>query len=286
MKFTILGASGFIGSHVATLAREQGHEVFCPGRDTRLEGLELGHVIYAIGLTSDFRQRPHDTVTAHVTKLQQILTQTDFDSLVYLSSTRVYSRCPTSTSGSHDPVAVSEDTPVSVLSSDFSDLYNISKLMGESLALTHGRKVKIARLSNVVGMDVSSDNFLISVLREALQTGRVELRTALESAKDYVSVSDVAEILLRLGTEGRHSIYNVASGANTTHREIVTRLGLLTGARFSVVAGSPTVTFPPINVHRLIDEFQYAPRSLDAMICSMVSGFRSHFSQQTDKYAA
>ncbi|WP_010588149.1 NAD-dependent epimerase/dehydratase family protein [Schlesneria paludicola] len=286
MKYTVLGASGFIGSHLAALAQRQGHDVFCPARDAALEGLDLGHVIYAIGLTSDFRQRPHDTVTAHVTKLQEILTQTSFDSLVYLSSTRVYSRCLTNMIGSDGTVAVSEETPVSVLSSDFSDLYNISKLMGESLALTHGRKVKIARLSNVVGMDVTSDNFLISVLREGLKTGRVELRTALDSAKDYVSVSDVADILLRLGTSGKHSIYNLASGVNTTHREIVARLGLLTGTRFHVAPGSPTITFPPIDVRRLVDEFQYAPRSLDAMICSIVSGFRSHFSHQTGKYAA
>ena len=80
MKYTVLGASGFIGSHVANLARREGHDVDCPGRDENLDGRHLGHVIYSIGLTSDFRQRPHDTVTAHVTKLQEILTRTTFDS--------------------------------------------------------------------------------------------------------------------------------------------------------------------------------------------------------------
>ena len=279
MKYTVLGASGFVGSHVAELARKNGHDVFCPGRDESLVGLDLGHVIYSIGLTSDFRQRPHDTVTAHVTKLQQVLTQSTFDSLVYLSSTRVYARCPIDST-------VTEEMPLSVLSTDFSDLYNLSKLMGESIALTHGPKVKIARLSNVVGMDLTSDNFLISVLRDCIQVGRVELKTALDSSKDYISVLDVAEMLLRLGVEGQQSIYNLGSGINTTHSEIIQRLGLLTGARFNVAAGSPKVSFPRIGISRLEREFGFSPRSLTTIICSLVSGFRSHYSQQTSKSAA
>jgi len=69
--------------------------VICPTRDESLDGRDLGHIIYCIGITADFRRRPHDTITAHVTKLQEVLTRTSFESLVYLSSTRVYSRCVT-----------------------------------------------------------------------------------------------------------------------------------------------------------------------------------------------
>lgn len=286
MKFTVLGSSGFIGSHIAALARKRGHDVDCPSRDERLDGRNLGHVIYAIGLTSDFRSRPHETVTAHVTKLQQVLTSASFDSLIYLSSTRVYSRCQPPIFDHVIAPAVTEDTPVAVLSSDFSDLYNLSKLMGESIALTHGNKVKIARLSNVVGLDLKSDNFLMSIVRDCLQKRSVDLKTTMDSSKDYVSVDDVADIVLRLGTEGRHSIYNVGSGINATHRQIAARLGLLTGARFQVAPGSSTVTFPPINIERLKREFCFEPKGLDAMICSLVSGFRSHYSTRTIEKAA
>jgi len=284
MKYTVLGSTGFVGSHVKQLAMLQGHQVNCPGRDDDLSACDLGHVIYCIGLTSDFRQRPHETIAAHVTKLQQILTTTQFESLVYLSSTRVYARCQPP--ASQDQFAVSEDLPLPVLSSDFSDLYNISKLMGESIALTHGPRVKIARLSNVVGMDVQSDNFLISVLRDCVVDGRVELKSSLDSAKDYVSVNDVARVLLQLGTEGRHSIYNLASGENTTHRQIADQLVRLTNAKVNIAPNSPTITFPTIDISRLRTELNFVPQSLNSLMDSLVQGFRSHFSLPTDKYAA
>ncbi len=285
MKYTVLGSSGFIGSHVAALATQQGHEVDRPARDEKLDGRDLGHVVFAIGITSDFRSRPYETVTAHVTKLQEILTTTSFDSLVYLSSTRVYSRCPIDPLREHGS-AVSEEMPVGVLSSDFSDLYNLSKLMGESLALTHGSKAKIARLSNVVGPDFASDNFLISVVRDCVKSGKVKLRTSLDSSKDYVAVQDVARIVLKLGTEGQHSIYNVASGSNTTSRTIVQRLAELTGSTVEEERGSPTVSFPRIDVGRIEREFGFVPQNFEAMISSLVSEFRSHLSLQNSKNAA
>ncbi|MEI8382761.1 MAG: NAD(P)-dependent oxidoreductase [Planctomycetota bacterium] len=285
MKFTVLGSTGFIGSHVAALARSQGHDVYCPVRGESLDHQNLGHVIYAIGITADFRQRPHETITAHVTKLQEVLTQSTFESLVYLSSTRVYARC----SGNGRPVglhAVNESTPVPVVSSDFSDLYNLSKLMGESIALSHAPRVRVARLSNVVGPDFTSDNFLTSVLRDCVQKGRVLLRSSLASVKDYVSVKDVAEILLRIGTDGRSPIYNVASGCQTTNAEIITELTRLTGAEISVTPEAPTLGFPPIDISLLSAEFGFAPRCMEEILPDLVAQSWKYYSLPTCREAA
>ena len=344
MKYTVLGATGFIGSHVAALARSLGHEVVCPGRDDNLDGQHLGHAIYSIGITADFRRRPHDTVTAHVTKLQEVLTRTSFDSLVYLSSTRVYARCaspdehfdsatrsellPDSRSCSlpsagrvreegsvasqfhllppspalpaegrenespnygklflasppaHPWPGISEETAIPVLPSDFSDLYNLSKLMGESIALASSPRVRVARLSNVVGPDFDSDNFILSVIRDCVRNGHVELKTSLDSAKDYVSVDDVAALLLQLGPTGSHSIYNVASGVNTTHGEITRELTQLTGATVSVADASPTITFPRIDIRRAASEFHFTPRRLEGLLPALIAGLRTHLEHQ------
>ncbi len=283
MRYTVLGATGFIGSHVAALARSLGHEVWCPARDENLDGQDLGHAIYSIGITADFRRRPHDTVTAHVTKLQEILTRTSFDSLVYLSSTRVYARCASpdelSERASSWP-GVSEAATIPVLPTDFSDLYNLSKLMGESIALASSPGVRVARLSNVVGPDFDSDNFILSVIRDCVRNGRVELKTALDSAKDYVAVEDVAALLLQLGPAGSHSVYNVASGVNTTHGEIVRELASLTGATVTVADASPTMTFPRIDIRRAVTELNFSPRHLEELLPSLVSGLRTHLQRQ------
>src|SRR5688572_20741048 len=119
---TVLGASGFIGGHLVTKLRESGCDVFTPEREADLSGKRLGHVVYCIGLTADFRSRPLDTVTAHVCRLVEVMRDCDFESLLYLSSTRLYKG---------DSKIAQEDDPFQVAPLDPDDLYNVSKLMGE-----------------------------------------------------------------------------------------------------------------------------------------------------------
>ena len=91
MRFTVFGATGFIGANLVAHLSRRGHEVRCPKRDLPIEaGDHLGHVIYAIGLTANFRSRPYETVEAHVGLLSRLLQTSCFDSWLYLSSTRVY----------------------------------------------------------------------------------------------------------------------------------------------------------------------------------------------------
>ena len=58
MSWTVLGASGAIGRRLVGYLRQTGHVVYTPERgDPGVWTRPLGHVIYAIGLTADFRQR-------------------------------------------------------------------------------------------------------------------------------------------------------------------------------------------------------------------------------------
>src|SRR5712691_7197034 len=139
---TVLGASGFIGSHLVARLQELNLQCFAPERDQELGGKSLGHIVYCIGLTADFRQKPFETVDAHVSTLLKIVRQCEFDSLLYLSSARLY-RGQETIAGEDDPVRVNP------LQND--DIYNISKLMGESLSLDCGRPARVARLSAVYG---------------------------------------------------------------------------------------------------------------------------------------
>src|SRR2546423_7434097 len=161
---TVLGGSGFIGSALARRLGESRREYLAPGRDEKLVGRQLGHILYCVGLTADFRSRPFETVQAHVCHLLHILRDCDFDSLLYLSSARIYQGAGATTR---------EEDPLQVSPSKQDDLYNISKAMGESLALHCGHRVRIVRISNVYGGDFASDNFLSSLIRDAVNQGRV-----------------------------------------------------------------------------------------------------------------
>lgn len=263
---TVFGARGFVGRALAVYLRERGYRVRESTRgDTSWRGADLGHTFYTIGLTADFRSRPFETIDAHVSLLAEILRGSRFDSFVYCSSTRVYA-----TTASTD-----EATPIPTLSSNPDHLYNLSKLMGEAACLGSGLpNARVARLSNVFGRDLVSQNFLTSVLREAVETGRVHLRTAFSSEKDYVWVGDVVRALEAIAVAGREPITNVAYGHNTTHREIMDHIRAATGAEITVEAGAADVTFPQISTARLDGLGVTGRTPLSAMIGELVDAFR------------
>ncbi|OYD49362.1 NAD-dependent epimerase/dehydratase family protein [Acidovorax kalamii] len=253
--FTVLGASGYIGSRLVVHLRAQGHTVWAPARgDAEVFARPLGHVIHCVGLTADFRTRPFDTVDAHVGLLAEVLRRAQFDSLLYLSSTRVYMGA----------TRTDEDAPLSVLPGDPSYLYNLTKLTGESLCHASGRTgVRVARLSNVVGpgLDAASGNLVADLLHQARQ-GRVVLRSDPQSAKDYVQVADILDWLPRIALQGRATVYNLASGCQTSHAQWLDWLQARTGCAVEVLPGGPLQPFPPIAVSRLQGEWGVVPRPL------------------------
>ena len=255
LGFTVLGGNGFVGQALCRWLLERGHEVHTPARHLSLTELSAslrGHVVYCIGLTADFRSRPWDTVDAHVGALRHLLAEGNFASLTYLSSTRVY----LGADAGHEDAAliVHPDAP--------DQLFNLSKLMGESLchaAHRLGKPVRVVRLSNVVGRDLTSDNFLYALLREALADGTIHLKSSIDSAKDYIALTDVIRMLELISSCGKALCYNLASGQQTTNSEVVEAIVKLTGARFSVSDGAHLTTVPQIEIGRLREEFGFDP---------------------------
>jgi nucleoside-diphosphate-sugar epimerase len=262
LKYTVLGASGFIGSALVTHLQDLGCEVITPTREARPDSnLDLGHVIYTIGLTADFRTRPFDTIEAHIGVLSRWLSMGRFDSFVYLSSTRVY----------HGASRGQEDEPIAVSSQNPSDLYNLSKLAGESLCLNCGlANVKVARLANVVGEGAPENDFLPSLIKEA-RNGHIHLKTAMNSAKDYVHIADVVSLLTKIGPTGLHQLYNVASGGNTSHETILNILVQMTSCQVTVDPNAPVQCFPRIMIDRIKEEFGFTPESCVDYIPQLLS---------------
>src|SRR6516225_5278477 len=92
--FSLFGGTGLVGRNLALELRRCGHSVRVIGRDFPGRGETLGHIVYCVGLTADFRERRADTVRAHACVLADVLEAHRFESFLYLSSTRVYAGNP------------------------------------------------------------------------------------------------------------------------------------------------------------------------------------------------
>ena len=249
-RFTVLGSGGYLGSHLAETLQRAGYEVILPARGEPLPAAS-GHVVFCIGVASDFRRRPHDTIRAHVVELERYLSQGGWTSFLYLSSTRVYA------GGARGD----EDAGLLLRPTDPDHIYNLSKATGESLCLTldHPR-LRVVRLSNVYGDDAGTGTFIADVLRDA-RTGAVQFGMDAASEKDYVALPDVLELLPRIALAGRGRLYNVASGRNVRAGEIAAVLERA-GVRATFAAGGPVVRFPPIAIDRVVAEFGFRPQQL------------------------
>ncbi len=264
VKFTVFGSTGFIGSNLVHYLKTLGVDVFTPPRGNFSFTRDLGHVVYCIGMTADFREKPFDTIRSHICLLLEIFEKTNFDSFVYLSSTRVYSRA----TSSH------EDSVLGAVPCDPEDLYNLSKMMGESVCLSSKlHNVKIIRLSNVYGSDFQSKNFLFSIIRDAVSNKKIILKTNPASEKDYINIKDVVEIIPKISVEGKHKIYNVASGQNISHKEIVDYLRKKTGCLLEVEPNSKQVIFPRIDISRVQNEFGLSPSSLLSNLSDLTASY-------------
>ena len=255
MRFTITGSQGMIGSRLNSYLREQGHEIFRLTRDSSVPD-DCGHVIHCAGVTGDFLDRPLDTMYAHVGMIEEILRNWQFESVIYLSSTRLY-RGVTDTA---------EDTPLRVEPGRADDLYNISKLAGEAVCLAVDcPAVRVARLSHVCSCEFSSGNFLDSLARDAMTLGKIILRSDHETRRDCILMDDVIALLSRIAVEGQHRIYNIASGTSITVGKIVEIIQRNTGCEVlwpesdSVDKG----TDPEIDNRRIREEFAFKPARLE-----------------------
>ncbi len=273
MKWTVLGGNGFVGRAICGILQRNRDEFAVPTRqeiENGIKGQELGHVVYCIGLTADFRQRPLDAVQAHLCVLHQIITSNRCESITYLSSTRVYAGLD----------QTKEDHPLLVNPIHLSDLYNLSKLSGEALCLSCGLPAKIVRLSNVYGHadnpNINSPLFIPSLLRESAIEKKLIFRSAPSSNKDYIHVEDAARLTMDIALKGQSKIYNVAAGYNISNLQIADMLRQCE-IEIEFLSDAEPICFPSIDIGRIQNEFYPPGHNLLNDLPELLNAFRKHY---------
>ena len=266
MKFTVLGANGFIGKNLVNHLQNIGMEIYTPNiRHEDISKKHLGHVIYAIGELNS-KKNPLNVIESHVCYLNKLLNDSNFESLLYCSTTRIYFGLKTT----------HEDSSLNLDPTNINNLYPISKIMGESICLAFDNpRIRVARLSNVSGFNHTSKLFLPSIIREAVDKKKITLRTTLQSEKDYVHIDDVVKVLAKIALNGKYRIYNVAKGENTTNKEIATKLQEITSCELKVIQNAKDYSFPIINIERIVNEFNFNSKSVLNYIEDIVKSYKN-----------
>jgi nucleoside-diphosphate-sugar epimerase len=272
---TVLGSSGFVGSNLVKQLVENNIEFETPIRNDNLNNKFRGDIIYCIGLTSDFRQKPFETIEAHICLLTKILKEVDFNSLTYLSSTRLYVN-------SNEKEA-NESSEIKISINDSDELYTLTKLTGERICLSSGRNTKIARLSNVFGVDYNSTNFLFDLLNKAKNTSKIELFSTLNSAKDYISIESVTSMLLDISMSKCSGIYNIANGENLSNEELLLIIKQFFDFEYSIHSDAKEIVHPIINIDKIKQEFNFVKEDTKQKLFNLIKNYKNDTSRRGRK---
>lgn len=296
MRVLLTGASGHVGSAIATALADRGHEVVGVGRhltkgNRRLAGAlvaDLGRpgavaalaagqprcdaIVHAAASLDKDNTSPALALTNGLGTQQLLKLAADWkvSAFVYISGVTVVGR----------PVRlpITEDHPTAPLSA-----YHASKLFGEHLVAIAGRAAGMPtvslRLSAPVGPGMPAGRIL-SVFAQRAVAGE-PLNVAGEGGRrqDYVDVRDVAAAVADALDQRPTGVLNIASGRSVSNRELA-RLCVETLASTSqIVAGGAPDPEESLRWEIAIDRAEqmigYRPRhSLEDSIVVVADEFR------------
>ena len=154
-------------------------------------------------------------------------------------------------------------------------LYNISKLMGESICLSIPKPtVRVVRISNVIGFDFNSDNLLYFLIKESFDKKNIILRQSIKSTKDYVSIDDVTKMITLISQKGRCRLYNIASGFCLSHEQLINEIRKQIPCDVEVNENAPELTYPEISIERIKNEFSFIPKNILHDMQSLIKQYK------------
>lgn len=254
MRYTVVGCNGFLGSALVNFLRALQHDVICIDRNYEdHKKHNLGNVIFAAGVTTDFRDRVFETANSHISVVNKMLHEAEFESFLYLSSTRFYKNAN----------STEEESSIQLCSHDPDQLYDITKIAGEAICFSYNdSRVRVARLSNIVSANFASNNFLDQIVKQALAHNCIELQSPLNATKDYLLLSDAVWLLQRISENGASRCYNVASGVNISNKTLLHTIQEITAAKVITKGKNISVSDLCINIERVKKEFGFRPKNV------------------------
>lgn len=253
MRILVTGGAGFIGSHVAEVYRDAGHQVavvdVVGGRDRTPSGIRCHRVdIASEALRAVFEEERPEIVSHHAAQanVRRSLADPAADAATNVLGTLrvldlsvrhavrqvIFSSTAGALYGEPKTLPVREDDPILPASP-----YGLHKYLGEQYMTyyrrVHGLNTTVLRYGNVYGprQDPATEAGVVAVFAVAMLDGR---RPVIfgdgTQVRDFVYVADVADVNLAVLGRTLPQPLHVGSGIGTSVNEIAERLRALTGA--------------------------------------------------------
>ena len=150
--------------------------------------------------------------------------------------------------------------------------------MGESACLSmKNRNVRIVRLSNVIGNDFKSGNFIFTLIQEAVNYGKITLRQSLEVKRDYIVIKDVIELIENIALNGKERLYNISSGINISNNELLNHISAITKCDVITEDSSPNLFFPVIDNKKIKEEFSFQCSSILIELKKLIKTYQNNY---------
>lgn len=251
-KYLITGATGYIGSLIATEVLKQGNQATLivrnkqklkPRLKEHVDAIEadirerdfinkvttsIDHIIHCAAITQSAYMIAHpvevaDTIINGTRNILELAKKTHVKSMVYLSSMEVYGKIDCS-----NGKRISEEQLGDIDLLETRSCYPMAKRMAENYCYLYykeyGVPVKIARLAQTFGRDISKeDNRVFAQFANAVCRQKdIILHTKGNSVGNYCDVDDAVNGILFLLLNGESGeAYNIVNEANTmTIREM------------------------------------------------------------------
>ena len=88
-------------------------------------------------------------------------------------------------------------------------------------------------------------------------------------------------IIQKISKQGKHKIYNVASGNNIKSKILLDKITELTDSTYEVAPNSPEYSFPKISIKKIRKEFEFEPISIVDKLEDIVNSFKTFYSSKT-----
>jgi nucleoside-diphosphate-sugar epimerase len=259
-RLVVLGAAGFIGSHVLRECRDRGHDAIGVSREGNFGGaaavdrasLDLDLDVPRFGeavcvhLAEPNLQVDSDVSAQNLLRAKHVLAA-PFSRIVYCSSAAVYG----------DQVSEPRREGESVTGTTE---YARSKIAVEGLMAADPRCVTV-RPANVYGRGMSRRNVLSDILSQLHLPGPIRLRD-LAPVRDYVAVKDVADAMLEVAFSDVSGTINIGSGRGTSVLELATIVCEVGGQPGRAITGTSRTSIAShlvLSIERLLEELGWSP---------------------------